>query len=265
MKKFFITLLIIIALSAAAFFFGWANFAVPPGSYGVISSKSHGTDPDIIQAGEFRWIWYKLIPTNVNISVFRLESQRFPINFDSSLPSGDLYAQFIGLNNIDFSYELKGFISFAINPSKLISIASANGINNQEDLDNYMEAVAEKIINNINLYLSEYGTEELELVLSGMQDINLERKILSRFPEIKDFSFVINTAKYPDFILYTEIRKIYEDFLAEQRTIVTNSFGQRAESNIRTQLHFTELERYGELLTKYPILLDYLALKGSAD
>jgi hypothetical protein len=50
-----------------------------------------------------------------------------------------------------------------------------------------------------------------------------------------------------------------------QREIISASFGRRAESHIEIQLHFMELEGYGELLTKYPVLLDYLALNRNRE
>jgi hypothetical protein len=37
--------------------------------------------------------------------------------------------------------------------------------------------------------------------------------------------------------------------------------GRKAESRIETQLRFDELERYGELFTKFPALLQYLELE----
>ena len=264
MKKFFITLLILVALAGTAFFFGWVTFAVPPGSYGVINSKTHGTEPQIVESGQFRWIWYRLIPTNVKISIFRLEQQQFPIDFNSTLPSGDIYAQFVGLGNTDFSYELKGDISFVINPDYLVSLVTINNLENQQDLNNYMQDTANsiKLIILNTLSSGEMDSDRLENILSGKQDAGLEQAIKGRFPEIKDFSFVITTAKYPDFLLYREIRNIYEEFLTKQREVITNSFGQMAENHIESQLLFTELEKYGELLTKYPILLEYLALRG---
>ncbi|MDR2964836.1 MAG: hypothetical protein LBU88_03575 [Treponema sp.] len=263
MKKFLITLFILIALAGTIFFFGWVTFAVPPGAYGVITSKTHGIDPQLVQSAQFRWVWYRLIPTNVKISVFRLDQKQFPVDYDSTLPSGDIYAQFVGLGNADFSYKLKGDIFLAINPDYLVNLATANNLENQEDLTNYLQDTANsiKLIILNTLSSGEMDSERLENILSGRQDAELEQQIKGRFPEIKDFSFVITTAKIPDFLLYRQIRMIYDDFLTKQREVITASFGQKAESHIEAQLLFAELEKYGELLSKYPILLDYLALQ----
>jgi hypothetical protein len=268
MKKFFITLLILIILAGAVFMFGWAQFSVPPGKYGVINSKTHGIDPEIVRSGEFRWIWYKLIPTNVKVAVFSLDHNKYPIDFNSSLPSGETYASFIGLTNTDFSWNLKGEIGFRLDPEMLITAAAQNNLLSQEDLDEYLKSVAQNIENLTLRILSGQGFQSLtsdnnrlEQLLSGNTDAELEMEIKREFPAVCDFSIKIQSAKYPDFILYRQLRLIYEEFLSSQRELAASSFGKRAETHLQTQLRFEELEKYGDLLTRYPILLDYLAME----
>jgi hypothetical protein len=267
MKKFLITLFILAVLGGVGFLIGWVQLSVPPGSYGVINSKTHGVDPQIVKSGEFRWVWYKLIPTNVQITVFRLETVKFKLDFNSSLPSGNSYAEFAGLTAKDFSWNLSGEASFNIDPDKLISIVTQNNIINQEDLDSYLDDIARNIKIIILRTLTSVDTDSarLEKLLSGNSDTEMEHEIKTRFPEIRDFSFVIISAVFPDFVLYRQVRLLYEEFLAMQREYVTAGFAKRAETHIETQLRFGELERYGELLTKYPILMDYLAMIREKD
>ena len=267
MKKFLFTVFILIVLGGVCFFFGWVQLEVPVGSYGVIHSKTHGIDPEPVQSGEFRWVWYKLIPTNVKIAVFQLKSGKFPIDFNSSLPSGDSYASFAGLSTTDFSWNLKGEISFSVSPDTIVSLSSRQNLLTQEELDTYMQETAQNIKVMIIQTLSsiDADTQRLEKILSGGGDTQLEQEIKSRFPEIRDFSFIITSAKFPNFTLYRQVRLLYEEFMDKQREIVSASFGRRAESHIEIQLHFMELEGYGELLTKYPVLLDYLALNQSKE
>ena len=88
----------------------------------------------------------------------------------------------------------------------------------------------------------------------------MEKEIHTAFPEISDFTFIIQSAKFPDFVLYRQLRYMYEEFLTRQREYVTSAFGRRAENHIEAQLRFDELQRYGELLTKYPVLLEYMQM-----
>jgi len=302
MKKFFIIFFILIVLGGVCFFFGWAQLEVPQGSYGVIISKIYGVDPNIVKVGEFRWLWYKLIPTNVKISVFKPQTVKIPIDFNSSLPSGDNYASFAGMNRAnvkisvfkpqtvkipidfnsslpsgdnyasfagmnraDFSWNLRGEVSFGIEPEMLVSLVSGKNITDQEALDAYLQDLGQSIKVIILRTLSSVETDDqrLERILSGNTDTRMEQEIKNRFPEIRDFSFVITSARFPDFTLYRQVRLLYEEFMSKQRELVSNAFGKRAESHIEIQLRFIELEGYGELLTKYPVLLDYLALTGN--
>jgi hypothetical protein len=263
MKKFFITLLVLIIIAGTGFMFGWAQFSVPPGKYGVISSKTHGIDTELVRSGEFRWIWYKLIPTNVEIAVFSLDHNNYPINFNSSLPSGETYASFVGLTNTDFSWKLNCELSFKLDPEMLISVVTQEHLSNQEDLDAYLQSVAQNIEILLLRFLSSQETDStrLEQLMSGNSDAELEREIKAHFPEICDFTIKIQSAKYPDFILYKQLRLIYEEFLSSQREYAISSFGKRAENHMESRLRFEELEKYGELLTKYPILLEYLTME----
>jgi hypothetical protein len=263
MKKFFFTLFILLIIGGAGFFFGWVQFAVPPLSYGVIKSKTYGVDPTLVRSGEFRWVWFKLIPTNVKIAVFKLQPVRYNMNFNSSLPSGASYASFAGVG-ADFSWELRAVLSFSINPDRLVSLTIQHGLENQGDLDAYQQDIAKNIEVIIvrTLTSSQIDSQRLENILSGNQDIELEREIGRAHPEIQDFSFTIQSARFPDFILYRQVRLMYEEFLNKQREIVASGFGQRADHLIASRLRIEELERYGDLLTRFPILLEYLELES---
>jgi hypothetical protein len=263
MKKFFVTLVILILLAALAFFFGWAQLEVPPDSYGVIRSKTHGVDPRPIRAGEFRWIWYKLIPTNVDIAVFRLEPVNHPIAAASTLPSGDTYAAFAG-NSADFSWEISASLSFSINPDSLIPLVVDNNIGNQEALTNYEKKLAGHIEALIirRLNSGEVNAGQLEELLKNGSSAVFERDILEQFPMIINVSCLVQTARFPDFALYAHVRGLYEDFIFRQREYMSSSLGQKAENRIDRQLRFEELEQYGALLTKYPILVEYLNIES---
>ncbi|MCL2243655.1 MAG: hypothetical protein FWC03_04215 [Treponema sp.] len=262
MKKFLLTIIILLILGGAGFLLGWVQFSVPPGAYGVIYSKTHGIDSKLVRSGEFRWLWYKLIPTNVKISVFRVEPEKYSIIFKSSLPSGDTYAEFSGLNE-DFSWEINAEISFSIDPEKLIQVSTEHHIIDQKGLNDYLRDIAQNINILILHTLSSADTDpgRLERILAGDSDAHMEREIALRYPEINGFILIIHSANFPDFILYRHVRSLYEEFLSEQRGYVTSSFGRNAESHIEARIRFDELERYGALLTRYPILLQYLTLE----
>jgi hypothetical protein len=263
MKKIFWICLLLVIMGGAAFFLGWAQLRVPPGSYGVMRSKTHGTDPRIIREGEFRWVWYKLIPTNVAILVFSPNVVNHPIELRGSLPSGDIYAGFAGLD-ADFSYEIAGTLSFNIRADALPDLAAREGLTDQAGL----EALEQRLAGEISLHLSrgygdgETGSGEL---LEGEIPEWLGREIAAAYPAVENVVCAVRNIRYPDRALYGSLRSLYEAYIEGQHRALAAAAGVQAEQHIAAQIRFDELARYGELLTKYPILLQYLALEKNVD
>ncbi|WP_010255536.1 hypothetical protein [Treponema primitia] len=260
MKKV-VGLLIILILAGAAFFFGWAQLPVPPGSYGVIRSKTHGVDTILIREGEFRWIWYKLIPTNTVTLVFTLNPVSRTISADGNLPSAETYAAAAGIN-ADFSYELGALISFTLRAASLPSLVREKGLDGQESLENYENELAEKLDFFVLERLEAYALD-LKFTQGPVKTAaaaRLETEILQAFPDIENFSCTVQNIKLPDLALYNTARSIYEEYLDKQKEFLKTEMAGQAERSVNSLFRFDELEKYGELLTKYPVLLQYLAL-----
>jgi hypothetical protein len=93
----------------------------------------------------------------------------------------------------------------------------------------------------------------------------LEKDIASSYPDIEILVSSVKTLHFPDFVLYNEVKELYRDYLAAQRTGLKQSVGQMSIENLQNRRRFDELQSYGELLTKYPVLVQYLAIeKGIA-
>jgi hypothetical protein len=262
MRKLFLFFLILIILGGAVFFCGWAQLTVSPGTYGVMRSKTHGIDPRLIREGEFRWVWYKLIPTNVDIPVFSTEPVNRSIQSKGSLPSGNIYADLAGLT-ADFSYEISVNLSFSVKPDSLPELIVRRNINNQDDLNAFTESLAGDIeayiLKRIRFYLENDRKIEESLSLDVLPQ--LEKDIKESFSDIENLSCAIHKIRFPDFALYRSVRSIYEDYLERQRSYLQADISRGAELRLSSQFRFDELAKYGELLTKYPVLLQYLALE----
>jgi hypothetical protein len=255
MKKFFVTLLFLIILGALGLFLGWAQRGVPPDAYGFIRSKTHGLDTRLIQAGEFRWVWYKLIPTNTQTIVFRINPVTHEFLAHDTLPSGKTYAAFAGLDD-DFSWELRAAFSFTLRPESLAPLVTDYNISSQEELAYQENVIAEQIETFI---LRRITTDEY--LLENGESPELEREIQGQFPLITHFSLKIKSAQLPDFTLYRQAQGLYKDYVAFQKDFMSGDLREKAKNRVESYQRFGELEQYGALLTKYPILLDYLALE----
>jgi hypothetical protein len=262
MKKILFTLVFLLIIGGAVFFLGWTQSSVPPGSWGVLRSKTHGTDSTVIREGNIRWVWYKLIPRNVTIVVFNLTEVTIPIEITGALPSGDIYSAMAGLRS-DFSYNLSASVSFKLKGESLPALVEQENLLSQEDLEKYITKLKGEIENHARGLLWVYG--ERESVLREAQQTGtirvLETELLSAFPDIEDFNCTVKTLRFPDFLLYEELRSLYRDYLAAQRSDLRGDITVLAAETVQNRRRFDELTNYGELLTKYPILLQYLALE----
>ena len=266
MKKFLFFLLVLAALGGTAFYFGWAQQNVPPGSYGVMRSKTHGVDQNVIRDGEFRWVWYKLIPKNVRITVFNLEPVKYAIRNSGSLSSGQVYAAAAGID-ADFSWEYSGEISFSLKPEALPDLTVRENITDDEGLREAEAKLAARAGNfalqRIKGYIDAGDEKKLETLLMMRTLPELDNDILAAFPEIENLDCEIKVFRSPDYALYQALKGLYGEYLARQAAQMNTDMLKESENRLGVKSRIDELSNYGELLTKYPILLDYLALEKS--
>ena len=262
MKKFFATVFVLIALAGLGLFFGWAQRGVPPDAYGVLRSRSHGTNPDLVVPGEFRWVWYKLIPTNAQTAVFRVNPVRRQFHASGTLPSGRVYSAFMGLQE-DFSWEINAAMSFRLRSEAIIPLVETRNIAAQEDLALYENGLAEEMQAFILRWIDEGGgfAWQVDDLLQVGEIPALTGEIERRFPHVTDFSLRVNSARLPDFALYEQVRSLHREFVALQKEFIAGGLTDMARNRLETFMRIEELELYGALLTRFPILLEYLRIE----
>jgi hypothetical protein len=265
MKNFFTVLFLLLVLGGAVFFLGWAQLKVPPGTYGVMRSKTHGTDPRVLKEGEFRWVWYKLIPTNTEITAYTLEQVSRTLETSGELPSGLIYADLAGFK-ADFSWNISGEFSFRLKSEALPRLAEEHHLRDQSGLDALAKDEAGRIESFILQRLKTYGKDEAKMekiLLSGsLQELN--REIEEAFPDIENFRCLFKAVRYPDYTLYLSLKGLYEDYIGRQQIGLRDDMTREAEARVNSRLRLDELAQYGDLLTRYPVLLQYLALEKGA-
>ncbi|MDR3115775.1 MAG: hypothetical protein LBU25_09685 [Treponema sp.] len=262
MRKFGVIGIILSIISGTAFFFGWVQLMVPPEAYGVLRSKTHGVDPRIIRAGEFRWVWYALIPTNTDIQVFTLDPVSRSLSLQDALPSGKEYAAFAGVT-MDFTYKLGITFSFTLKPDSLVTLIDTQHILDQAGLDAFETDLAAQIetfiLQRLRIYTMDLA--KLEEMLSSGSIAALDADIQRVFPDTENLVCSIKTRDFPDLSLYQQFRILYTGYLTKQQEYVQSEQALQPETRMLTQIRFDDLIRYGELLTKYPILLQFLELE----
>ena len=262
MKKFLFFLLFLIILGGAGFFLGWAHLTVPPGSYGVMRSKTHGLDPQIIREGEFRWYWYKLIPTNVSIVTFTLGPVERSIRSSGSLASGQIYAALVGVE-ADFSWEISGSLSFSIRPEALPELTRRENLQNNDDLRGAEARLADRIETFVLQRLKAFSedAEKMQAIRFTGSHPELDAEIQRAFPEIWNLICTIRVVRFPDYVLYQSLKELYREYVSLLSAALNPAIATDAEARMSINLRLDELARYGELLTRFPVLLHFMALE----
>jgi hypothetical protein len=271
MKKCVVVLCIALALAAAVFFLGWAQFAVPPGKYGVMRSRSHGLEPAVIAGGTggtsgiggVTWVWYKLIPANTQISVFSLEPRPLDVTARGQLPQAAVYAAFAG-PNANFDYEVEAVLSYSLRPEKLPETAHENNIYTQEELDAFLsreEAAARLFLANTFAGFAS-DSERLEALETGAGTDELRTLLEAEYPFLRWKELGVVLKKTPDFELYRASESLYRLYLQRQNDALQSETARRAAARVASQFRLDELEKYGELITRYPFLIEYLKIES---
>jgi len=255
-----ISILLFLGAAGTLFWFGWIQFELPESTYAVLFSKTSGYEDDILEPGRFIWKWERILPTNSKLIKFYVETRSADLDFQGVLPSGDLYETIIP-ESPDFSYHMKFHISYRLIEEQLPVLLENGDIDNENLEVFYSEAEAEylKIIKkgcgdffseNLTIDNSSYG--ELESIL-------LE-KTKARYPYLEIRSFVVKYLNYPDMELYNEAKDLFSQIMERRKEseIATEKWAIESKVNLDTKIEI--LTRYGELLSKYPVLVDYFAL-----
>lgn len=216
--KFIIIFIIILSAGAAAFIIGWTQFAIPPGKYGVMVSKSGGYHSKAITSGSFLWRWERLIPTNSEILIFDLSPYTAEHSLTGNLLNAEKYGK-ISAEKKDFAWGLEIKTSLKIKTNFLVQIVKNNELKNQDELIKYTSESAEK---NIKASLDScilYYLKNPEKYTEEEFRQKFKKELANLMPEFETemFSFEFSD---PDFAEYYEAKKIYEEYKNTEEKIL---------------------------------------------
>ncbi len=250
MKK---NILIIVVLSL--FIGGWGIFSwwqvqIPPGNFGIIKTKTSGILPVVLKTGVTFFSWELLLPTNSVVFLFPEYVLNEEFNLEGSLPSGVLYSDFIGEENI-FSYHAQGTIQGEVDEENVRNLVKENLVA-PDTYQKFLSISKADIKRNIAGFLESQTTNSLIGQLSG-----------EKLPPILPWKNLVITFQkliLPDRNLYNQIQEQYltiqKNIFSDRSSIIINSkyYEHKEESKI------VLLKKYGELIKEYPQLLDFWKL-----
>jgi len=259
-KKVLAVLLVLIVLTGVIFYFGWIQFLIPSDGYGVVFSKTHGWEMETVQRGEFEWRWQRLIPTNMDVYVFRIEPHEIQVSASDTLPSGEIYRTVLA-DEPDLSFDVSLRVSIAPDSSQLPVMASEDGLR-PEDLEDWLEdrgqALRTVAVDRLVELLSD-GENAGDISRSLIEE-DLTEVLSEEFPDLRVSSLALNSYRVPDFELYQEARSLYFTQLEAETDALTAAAAERADRQARDEEIQLSLRSYGEVLDEYPVLLDYFEL-----
>ena len=229
MKKFLISLFILIIFSAFVFFFGWTQYRVKPGEFGVVISKTNGINETPIQNGEFSWYWQFLLPTNAILKTFTVEPVFVTKQIKGTLPSGDFYASYTPKETFDYSFEFS--MSLTVSEQNVITLLKENKITTQNDLSQYISNCADTIAQlAASFYLKKIqDNPNFRLESVKRDELLREIKFYEDCPLIELMNFSLVSSKVPDFELYDKLKLRFFENSIELNTEINSNLQNEEE------------------------------------
>lgn len=264
-RKLVIFTVIVLACAVAVFFFGWTQFSVPAGKYGVMLSKSGGYYRQAIIPGNFTWRWERIVPTNAQILVFDLTPRKVQYDAEGSLPSADQYAKILNTkDNFSWAFGIDALVT--LRPERLVAIVEKNTIQTQEMLDSYIDSQIRAMLQTIMYrYVSELIDSPYEYQQIKTDYHVLSEKIKDELAKTtgQDFSVEAVTLTkliIPDIHTYKIAEQAYNTYEQQREMLLAETAAKEAQYSASEQFQIERLTKWGDFLAKYPHIIELIAV-----
>ena len=264
-RKLIIVTLIVLACAASVFFFGWTQFSVPAGKYGVMLSKSGGYYPQAIMPGNFTWRWERIVPTNAQILVFDLTPRQVNYTADGSLPSADRYGKVLNTKD-DFSWGFGMDALVTLKPEQLVPVVEKNTIQTQEALESYIDSHIRAILQTIMYrYVSELVDNPYEYQQVKTDYHTLSEKIKDELTKAIGQDFAVEAVTLtkltiPDIHTYKIAEQAYNQYEQQREMLLAETAAKEAQYAASEQFQIDRLTKWGDFLAKYPHIIELIAV-----
>lgn len=262
MKKFLISMFILIIFAGAIFFIGWGQFAVPAGSYGVMVSKTSGISQKTIVPGEFCWFWERLLPTNTSMRIFSIIPVTRTTTISGELPSADIYSPMLE-GSPNFSYKFSVQTELMMKSNYLPNFVRRTDAKENEQLQEYLNQQGDLIAQEVIQYIlskSLDNANNLMLLATDTEELKTGINADSKFKDLEIFNITVKTAQMPDTELYNIAKASYAEFQAKVKQSLAELTKNQSTITANDYLQIERFARWGKILQEYPILIDFLAV-----
>lgn len=267
MKRLAILVLFLVVAGGVVFYFGWIQIQIPAGGYGVIFSRTHGWEEDVVRPGAFVWRWQRLIPTNLTLHVFEPRLHRTGVRVEGSLPSGEAIARILE-QAPEFDYDVRFSVQTRIRPERLPELARDRGMR-PEDLEDFHDETDARIKEIAAQTILATVESDPERYRMDAAYTTIEESVRQRLADELDYLEVVTVAieqiGLPDMQLYLTARRLAESVLEARAEALRDAARELAQREANRDQGLAMLERYGEILDRYPVLLDYFRVGQEID
>jgi hypothetical protein len=263
MRRFIVTIVILLMLSIAVFLTGWVSLRLEPGRYGVVTSKTGGIWPEVLQAGDFHWTAAALLPTNLHIASFApIELERI-IELQGTMPSAEIYRSFIA-GEPDFSWSVTVRLLASPRITALPELVHRLALDGDQALAEWLNVEMELAVAELRSAIFAYSSslEGSQGLLSGAAEAELLASLAARRPLLEVRGLSIIAARLPDAALYEGARQLYLAYIENYQASIEPALARASTLAAEEQVRLDILKRYGDLLERYPDLIDYLAIQA---
>lgn len=262
MKRLVVLFVFLVVVGGVVFFFGWIQIRLDADEHAVIFTKTHGWEEQVVRPGEFTWRWQRLLPTNLTLHVFPLTTRVTSATMRGTLPSAAAYGSLVD-GTAAFSYLITLDVAYRLREDSLPQLARDHGLRSNS-LDEHYSSLDAQIGQStkdsiVGLVTSRSGSIESPVphdVITGRVVDDLTR----HFPDLELLSVDVIRVELPDLDLYQQARTLYEEVLETRAQSLKDAAQTFARQQTQTDNELRLLERYGEILDRFPILLDYFRL-----
>lgn len=262
MKKFLISMFILIIFAGAIFFIGWGQFAVPAGSYGVMVSKTSGISQKTIVPGEFCWFWERLLPTNTSMRIFSIIPVTRTTTISGELPSADIYSPMLE-GSPNFSYKFSVQTELMMKSNYLPNFVRRTDAKENEQLQEYLNQQGDLIAQEVIQYIlskSLDNANNLMLLATDTEELKTGINADSKFKDLEISNITVKTAQMPDTELYNIAKASYAEFQVKVKQSLAELTKNQSTITANDYLQIERFARWGKILQEYPILIDFLAV-----
>lgn len=262
-RHWYIPAAIVLVLLVVGFLAGWLQLALGPDTWGVLASRGGAVEPAVVAPGGFTWRIARLVPGLLTLHRFPLAVQRTDQPVTASLPSGPAWSSLAG-QPIDFSFDIRLSVRYRIRPTALPDLVRTGGLR-PDNLADWYEAVNAEIPRQTRDIALDTGR-----AASGPADSlagAISAELPDRFPYLELLTVTPVVVKAPDLELYRALKDSGLRVIAAReesmKALAPKIAAEEAAEQTAVRRHeasISVLEKYGELLGKYPALIKFLFL-----